>query len=109
MIIAFSTKWLREVCESQSKAERELGLSVAKKLRTRLSELRAATNLSDIITGRPREFVADGICRIRLCLQKGAHLEFCSNHNSTPFQPNGKLNRESVTRVKILSVEVTHG
>jgi hypothetical protein len=46
--LAFETKLLREICESEQKARQELGIKVAEALKRRLADLRAATSVEDL-------------------------------------------------------------
>ena len=54
MEIAFNTKSLRAICESEAKAKRELGPSVAGILKHRLADLQAAKSANDLVAGQPR-------------------------------------------------------
>ena len=49
MELAFSTKALRAVCESEERAVRELGVDLASILKRRLADLRAAGNATDLV------------------------------------------------------------
>lgn len=52
--LAFATRELRSQCERQDLAETEFGTAVAKTLRNRLADLRAAQTLADLLAGNPR-------------------------------------------------------
>ena len=43
---------LRQLCESRVAAERALGNQAARRLRSRLADLRAAGKISEVVTGR---------------------------------------------------------
>lgn len=107
LVIAFAIKSHRQLCENEAIAERKFGLVIAKKLKQRLADLRAATNVKDIPVGRPREL--DGIYQHQFAVDicEGYCLIFCANHNSNPVLESGEINWAQVTRIKILRIE-TH-
>lgn len=108
MQIAFAEKSLRHICESETRAIRELGSEKAKKLMRRLADLRAATTVADLIVGHPREL--DGPCprlyAIDLC--DGATIILSANHNSNPVFESGCFDWSKVSRVKVLRIENSH-
>src|SRR4051812_25948992 len=82
--LAFETLALRTLCECQSKAERELGIRAAARLRERLADIRAAEVVTDLVAGRPRE-IQGGLHRhYAVDLTKSHRLVFCANHNRIP-------------------------
>jgi hypothetical protein len=52
--LAFESKALLTLCESESRACSELGADVAESLKHRLADLRAARTATDLLVGRPR-------------------------------------------------------
>ena len=102
--IAFDTKPLRTICESEVQANRELDSEVAEILKHRLADLRAATSIMDLITGRPRKL--DGVkwqqMIINLC--DGYGIVFCANHLNNPMTETGDLDWARVSRIKILRI-----
>lgn len=50
--ITFLDDSLRQLCESRVAAERALGNQAARRLRSRLADLRAAGKISEVVTGR---------------------------------------------------------
>src|SRR5690242_19229399 len=82
--LAFATKSLRQLCESEAIAKQEIGVSVAEKLKRRLADMRAATCVTDLIAGKPREL--DGALRRQISLSLGGnfYLIFSANHNNVP-------------------------
>lgn len=106
MEIAFDTISLRKLCESESEAQRKLGVEIAKNLKRRLADLRAATSVKDLVAGRPREL--DG-ARYRLDLSEGCLIIFCANHTTVPELKSGKVDWTRVSRVKLLEIERDHG
>lgn len=103
--LAFATKSLRQLCESEAIAQRELGFSVAEKLKRRLADLRAATCVKELIAGRPRELESALRRHISLNLGGGSRLIFCANHNTVPVLKSGGINWAKVQRIKIQRIE----
>lgn len=108
MILAFSTKAIRSLCECQAKAEREIGLKAAKKLRERLADLRAASNVTELVAGRPREIEGGRLANIAIKLADGFRMVLCVNHNDIPLRKSGRVDWSKVIRVRIHKIEVAH-
>jgi hypothetical protein len=49
--LSFRDKSVREICECSSVAERVLGSQAARRLRARLSDIRAAQKISEVVAG----------------------------------------------------------
>jgi proteic killer suppression protein len=103
--LAFANKSLRQLCESKAKANRDFGVKMADGLRRRVADLRAATCVSDLVIGTPRELEGDRQEQIALDLDDGFRLIFCANHNAVPELESGGIDWSKVSRVKILCIE----
>jgi hypothetical protein len=103
--LAFASKSLRQLCESEEKATRDLGGRVAQKLRRRLADLRAATSVNDLVAGRPRELEGAPHRNLAVNLSESSRIVFCANHNTIPLLPSGRVDWSRVSRVKILRIE----
>lgn len=108
VILAFSTKALRSLCECQAKAERELGLKVAKKLRERLADIRAASNITELVAGHPREIEGNRLPNYAIDLADGYRMVLCANHNDIPRTKTRRVDWSKVSRVRIHIIEVAH-
>lgn len=102
--LAFANKSLRKLCESEAHADRHLGRTVAQQLRRRLSDLRAATNVKDLVAGRPREVTGGRRGRMAVELTSDCRLVFCANHAVLPLLASDDVDWSKVNRVKILSI-----
>jgi hypothetical protein len=106
--LAFNTKPLRTLCESEFQAKSDLGERVAEILKHRLADLRAATSTKDLIAGRPLEL--DGADRqlmaIDLC--DNHRIVFCANHTRNPTNETDDLDWPRISRIKILRIERSH-
>ena len=107
--LAFETKTLRDLCEKEEKARRELGPEVAEKLKHRLADLRAAESVQDLVIGRPRETQCANPGCFVIDLADGCSLAFCANHRKVPLLTSGGVDWAKVSRVKILRIENAHG
>jgi plasmid maintenance system killer protein len=103
--IAFAEKNLRELCESEVKAKRILGLEIAAKLRRRLADIRAATSIRDLVVGNPRELEGNCPRPYLIELGPGARMILMANHNHNPVLNSGCIDWSKVSRVKILRIE----
>jgi hypothetical protein len=108
VILAFSTKAIRSLCECQTKAEREIGLKAARKLRERLADIRAASNVTELVAGRPREIEGGRLPNYAINLADGYRLVLCTNHNDVPLTRSGRIDWSKVSRVRIHKIEVAH-
>lgn len=102
MELAFDSRALRTMCESETVAKRNLGTKVAETLKHRLGDLRAATSINEVIVGQPRLLDAEQMV-IDLC--DGYHIIFSANHPKKPISEDGALDWTKVSRVKILRID----
>jgi hypothetical protein len=101
--LAFHSKPLRTICESETEATHEFGEAVAAVLRHRLADLCAAKSPNDLPVGRPRALTSDPT-KIGLDLCDGYVVTFCANHPNNPQTPRGLPDWEKVSRIKILEI-----
>jgi proteic killer suppression protein len=106
MEIAFESKSLRTVCESESQAKQELGDAVAAALKRRLADLRAATSINDLVAGRSR--VGNDRNKMMIDLCDGYRLIVQANHIKNPKLEGGGVNWKKVNRIKIVRIERNH-
>ena len=107
--LAFESKVLRTICESESRASLELGAAVAESLKHRLADLRAARTAIDLLAGHPRTIGGrEGECMV-VDLRDDNRLVFAANHPTSPMTQANNLDWTKVTRIKILRIESDHG
>jgi plasmid maintenance system killer protein len=106
--LTFATKSLRQLCESEAAAKRELGADVAERLKRRLADLRAAAHVNDLVAGQPREIEGAHNRCIAVHLYDGYRIVFCANHRTVPVLDSGSVDWSGVRRVKILGIERQH-
>lgn len=103
MELAFESKSLRVICESEAQAKLELGASVAEILKHRLADLRAATSSKDLVAGNPR-VTADGQHMI-IDVGDAHRIVFKANHVNCPTTNTKEVDWARVSRIKILRIE----
>lgn len=101
MKINFKNRKLRELCEQRAAAERKLGTPSARKLRTRLAELEAAGNVTDLVVGSPHPLKGDRSGQFALDLHGGQRLVFAPDHDPQPLRPDGAIDWSAVTIICI--------
>jgi toxin HigB-1 len=107
--LAFESKYLRTICEDEVQAKIEVGETVAKTLKHRLADLRAATSVKDLVAGKPRLLPAPEANNMAVDLCEGRRLVFSANHVNNPTGREDNLDWSRVTRIKILRIEEGHG
>jgi hypothetical protein len=106
--LAFSTKALRAVCETEDRAVRELGADCANVLKRRLADLRAAANASELVAGNPRPGRRSKD-ELMLDLAAGCAVILAVNHVTVPRLDSGAIDWSNVSRVKLLRIEKHNG
>ncbi len=109
MELAFDTKSLRNICESEAQAKREFALPIAESLKRRLGDMRAAMAAVDLPAGQPHELTISGLECMAVNLSDGYRVVFCSNHTKKPITQIGALDWARVNRIKILRIEKHDG
>jgi hypothetical protein len=105
MFIAFQTKALRDLCEDNQIACKSLGPEVAKHLRERLADLRAATTITDLLVGSPRTSGEKGDVLI-IGLGTVSHMTWVVNHANPPTGEDGMIDWHRVSRVRLIRLGV---
>ena len=105
--LAFDTRELRKLCESESAADRELGIGVATKLRNRLADIDASQNVEELASGRPQKQDGDPPT-LTLHLSKSCSVTFCANHSRPRTNPDGTVDWSRVTRIKLIKIGDHH-
>jgi hypothetical protein len=101
--LAFDSRPLRTLCESEAQARLELGSAVAEVLKHRLADMRAAASPQDLVTGRPRAGEVRNHMVVDLC--DGHRIVFIANHPNYPKSETDELDWGRVSRIKIIRIE----
>ena len=103
MIIAFETKKLREICEDDAVAVKELGSPAAEALQQRLADLRAAESIEELLVGNPRPSGADSAALV-ITLTASMDMIWTANHVSPPRDDAGRIDWTRTRRVRLLEI-----
>jgi len=106
--LAFESKALRTICESEDHAKRELGPEVAEVLKHRLADLRAGTSIYDLVAGRPRLLDNGDHQRMVVDLCNGYRVVLEANHPNNPVTEADRLAWVKISRIKVLRIESDH-
>ena len=108
MEILYASGRLKKLCEQQKIATQQLGPSCARKLRTRLSDLEAASSVGALKAGSPHPLTGSRKGEFALNLADGDRLVFCSANEPIPVTPDGSIDWHAVTIVKIIFIGDYH-
>jgi hypothetical protein len=103
--LAFKTKDIRTLCESQVRAERAFGIEVARRLRGLLADLDTAETLQEIPVEELRESEGSGPDDYEALLVDGYIVQMRVNHSGLARSAAGRIDRSMVRRLKILDIE----
>lgn len=108
MEITFSDSKLQKLCEQSVIAQKKLGNDCARKLRSRLADLDAASSVQDLVTGRPHPLKGDRLGQFALDLQGGKRLVFEPSNNPIPRKEDGSIHWAKVTEICIIFIGDYH-
>ncbi|WP_061227202.1 hypothetical protein [Leptospira interrogans] len=106
LILAFQNVQLRKLCERESQALKFLGEPVSSKLRNRLSDLRAASSVQDLVLGDLIDELgsSENIKIFSIDLGTNYEMVCISNHNPQPLLSPSKIDWQRVFRIKIIKI-----
>lgn len=108
MVIDFASADLKELCEAERRAVRELGRPCARKLFSRLADLKAAENVTELIAGHPHPLKGDRTGQFSVRLEGGKRLVFAPANDPLPVDAKGSIDWRRVTRVSIVFIGDYH-
>lgn len=103
--ISFETKALRDMCEIESLAIDAIGAPAAEALKRRLSDIRAAAAINEVLAGRPQTVTANGVACRQFHLSTELVLRVVPNHVKPRLAADGAPDWERIRRVRVISVE----
>lgn len=101
MEIRFKDKLLRELCEKKAVAVKKLGDVCARKLRTRLDDIAAASRVTELVAGKPHPLKGDRHGQFSLELAGGWRLVFVPANEPIPRRDDASIDWSAVTIVCI--------
>lgn len=108
MEIDFRDDDLKSTCEQERLAVRLLGSPCARKLRTRLADISATTDVHELITGRPHPLKGNRLGEFSLDLHGGVRLVFVPANDPIPVHEDGGTNWAQVTNIRIIEIGDYH-
>lgn len=100
--ITFLDDSLRQVCESSVAAERALGNQAARRLRSRLADLRAAGKISEVVTGRRAK---PGSGRISFLLSQSHELVLEAVMKKNPTVQKAEVDLDATDCFRVVEVK----
>lgn len=101
MEINFKNKKIRELCEKSAVAQQKLGIACARKLRTRMDDLEAALNVTDLVAGNPHPLRGDRAGQFAVDLAGGLRLVVSPDNEPCPCRDDGSIDWSGVTIICI--------
>jgi proteic killer suppression protein len=108
MVILFADEKLLSLCQEERRAVQRLGKPGFKKLRGRLSDLRAASRLGEVVAGGPHPLKGERRHQFSLDLDGGRRLVFEAADDPIPKTSAGAIDWPQVTRVRIVFIGDYH-
>lgn len=108
MEITFGDRKLQKLCEQPAIAQKKLGASGARKLRSRLADLLAAETVQELVAGRPHPLKGDRAGQFAVDLEGGNRLVFESAKDPIPYKDDGSIDWSKVSQVCIVFIGDYH-
>ncbi|MCC5812011.1 MAG: killer suppression protein HigA [Ectothiorhodospiraceae bacterium] len=108
MNVTYKDAAIEELCLQQRIAQKELGKPGAKKLKSRLADLYAAANPTDLPVGHPHPLRGDRLGQYAVNLHGGVRLCIEPKHNPPPLKQDGGIDWASVTDIVIVYIGDYH-
>jgi len=111
MVVYFRTNKLKKQCEVPKEGDRAWGQPCANRLRQRLAELQAATNLSEVSRlppARCHELIGDRAGQLSIDLRHPYRLLLIPANDPVPRKTDGGLDWDAVTEIEIFEIADTH-
>ena len=110
MQLSFASRKLQKVCESERELGRAYGNDCAKKVMSRLSDLRAVASLADMrnLPGRCHELAADRDGQLALVLSGGRRLVFEPQDGWPEAEEEGGDAWAEIDAVRVLEIVDYH-
>lgn len=110
MEISYNNNAIKKLCENSGLADRKKGKPCAKSLRTRLSDIGAASNVGDLRFGKPHPLKEGSLKgKFALRLDEANRLVFEPANEPALKLEDGSVDWNGVTKVKIVFIGDYHG
>ena len=108
MKIEFDTLDLQDLCENEKLMKKKFGSACANKLKTRIADLQAATNVSELVAGKPHPLKYKRLGQFSVSILGALRLVFECGKHPIPKTNDESVDWNQVTIVKILFIEDYH-
>jgi toxin HigB-1 len=108
MRIFYTDDALARTCTQQREATKAHGAKNAKKLAMRLTQLHAATRVTDLISGDPHPLKHDRQGQFAVSLDGGCRLVFRPNDDPPPLREDESIDWSAVTDICIVFIGDYH-
>lgn len=108
MEVTYLNKKLKKLCDQSQEAQKKLGANCARKLRSRLADLKAAESVTGLVAGKPHPLRGDRLGQYAVSLQGGVRLVFESANEPVPQKEDGGIDWSQVTAVRIVFIGDYH-
>jgi len=106
--IDYKTTKLKKLCLARKEADKKLGPNSGKKLRTRLADIEAASNVFELIAGRPHSYRKDKVGLFSLDLHGGHRLLFEPLKKPPPTKDDGGIDWSNVESIFVVFIGDPH-
>jgi len=106
--IDYKTTKLKKLCLASKEADKKLGSNSGKKLRSRLADIEAASNVSELIAGRPHPYTGDKVGLFSLDLHRGDRLLFEPLKKPPPKKDDGGIDWPNVESISVVFIGDPH-
>jgi toxin HigB-1 len=107
--IHFKNKKLQELCQTTRQMKKKWGNELSQKLMARLADLDAASNVSELIAGRPHPLDYDRKGQFAIDLNNMMRLIFEPANDPIPKCSDGTVDWKKVTVIRIICIGDYHG
>jgi toxin HigB-1 len=108
MDLSFADSKLKQLCENPRDATRELGPASAKRLQSRLADLVASANPTELPAGRPHPLKDNRFGRYSVRLHGGHRLVFEADDNPVPMTKDDAIDWLKITSIRIVYIGDYH-
>jgi toxin HigB-1 len=108
MEFEFANKHLQKLYEKESYAVKELGISCARKLKARFSDIQAVNKVTELIAGDPHPLLGKRKGQFSIALGGGNCIMFVPTNRPTPLIGKDKIDWSQVTKIEIIEIGDYH-
>lgn len=108
MNVSYEDNDVETLCKYKKVATKKLGMESAKKLQRRLSELHAASVVTELLSGRPHPLSYDRAGEFAVDLHRGWRLIFKPTLHPPPYKKDGSIDWSQVADITIIKAEDYH-